>query len=53
MWPLLKKDGLGLQYVALLVLWNRLIGYNPLRLPSGTFVQLLSLVTIVTYQDAH
>ncbi|KAF8895501.1 ALG6, ALG8 glycosyltransferase family-domain-containing protein [Infundibulicybe gibba] len=23
MWPLLKKDGLGLQYAVLLVLWNR------------------------------
>lgn len=44
MWPLLKKDGLGLQYFALLLLWNRLIGYSPLRLPRGTFVQLLSLV---------
>ena len=46
MWPLLKKDGLGLQYLALLVLWNKLIGYNPLRLPAGTFVQLISLVII-------
>ncbi len=46
MWPLLKKDGLGLQYFALLLLWNRLIGYNPLRLPRGTFVQLLSLVRL-------
>lgn len=45
MWPLLKKDGLGFQYIALLILWNRIIGYNPLRLPSGTLVQLLSLVS--------
>lgn len=45
MWPLLKRDGLGLQYIAMLIFWNRMIGYNPLRLPSGTFVQLLSLVT--------
>ncbi|KAF5360802.1 hypothetical protein D9756_004908 [Leucocoprinus leucothites] len=43
MWPLLKKDGLSLQYFTLLLLWNKLIGYNPLRLPSGTLVQLLSL----------
>lgn len=50
MWPLLKKDGLGLQYIALLVLWNRLIGYNPLRLPTGTFVQLLSLVILFSPQ---
>ncbi|EJD50390.1 glucosyltransferase [Auricularia subglabra TFB-10046 SS5] len=34
MWPLLKKDGLGTQYVALTVLWNYLLGYNPLRVPD-------------------
>ena len=33
MWPLLQRDGLSLQTVVMLVLWNRLIGYNPLRLP--------------------
>ncbi|KAJ7600668.1 glucosyltransferase [Mycena floridula] len=43
MWPLLKRDGLGTQYIALLLLWNRLVGYNPLRLPSKSFIQLLSL----------
>ncbi|KAF9450577.1 glycosyltransferase family 57 protein [Macrolepiota fuliginosa MF-IS2] len=53
MWPLLKKDSLGLQYVVLLVLWNRLIGYNPLRLPSGTFVQLLSLATYAAAIGLH
>jgi alpha-1,3-glucosyltransferase len=44
MWPLLKKDGLGLQYIALLMIWNRMIGYNPFRLPSGSVVQLISVV---------
>ncbi|KAF9556756.1 glucosyltransferase [Agrocybe pediades] len=42
MWPLLKKDGLAVQYLAMLVIWNRLIGYNPFKTPQ-TFVQLLSL----------
>lgn len=31
MWPLLKRDGLGVQYVALVLLWNYVIGHNPLR----------------------
>ncbi|KAI0802056.1 glucosyltransferase [Irpex lacteus] len=34
MWPLLKRDGVGLQYFALLLLWNRMIGYSPLHAPS-------------------
>ncbi|THU93788.1 hypothetical protein K435DRAFT_820159 [Dendrothele bispora CBS 962.96] len=34
MWPLLKRDGLGLQYFVLLGAWNRLIGYNPFKEPS-------------------
>ncbi|KAI0315804.1 glucosyltransferase [Amylostereum chailletii] len=31
MWPLLRRDGLAVQYIALTLLWNRLIGYNPFR----------------------
>ena len=31
MWPLLKRDGLGVQYFVLLLLWNRMIGYSPLH----------------------
>lgn len=31
MWPLLKKDGLSVQYIALVLLWNYGIGHNPLR----------------------
>lgn len=44
MWPLLKRDGLAVQYIATLVLWNTLIGYNPLRLQKNSVAQLLSLV---------
>ncbi|KJA21176.1 glycosyltransferase family 57 protein [Hypholoma sublateritium FD-334 SS-4] len=43
MWPLLKRDGLGLQYIATLLLWNRVIGYSPFKLPVKSFVQLLSM----------
>lgn len=47
MWPLLKRDGLGIQYIATLLLWNRLIGYNPIRLPPKTFIQFFSLVSLL------
>ena len=43
MWPLLKRDGLGLEYVVLTLLWNFLIGYNPFEL-RRSFVKYLSLV---------
>ncbi|KAG5648420.1 hypothetical protein DXG03_004994 [Asterophora parasitica] len=43
MWPLLKKDGLGIQYIATLLLWNRLVGHNPFRVPQQkSLIQLLS-----------
>lgn len=44
MWPLLKKDGLGIQYLAMLFLWNRLIGHNPFKIRYGYFVELVSSV---------
>lgn len=44
MWPLLKRDGLGVQYVALTVLWNAAIGYTPFKRPK-TFCQFVSLVS--------
>ena len=45
MWPLLKKDGLALQYVAVTLLWNRAIGYNPFRVNCGLFIRILSLAS--------
>ncbi|OBZ71341.1 Dolichyl pyrophosphate Man9GlcNAc2 alpha-1,3-glucosyltransferase [Grifola frondosa] len=42
MWPLLKRDGLGVQYFAS-VLWNRLIGYNPFTSKPTTLLRWLSL----------
>ncbi|KAJ3482825.1 hypothetical protein NLJ89_g12116 [Agrocybe chaxingu] len=52
MWPLLKRDGLGVQYVALLALWNRVVGYHPMRLPKS-FVQLLSTVVYIAAFSLH
>lgn len=45
MWPLLKRDGLGLQYLALTLGWNYLIGYSPFHL-RHSFVKYLSLVSL-------
>ncbi|ORY54757.1 ALG6, ALG8 glycosyltransferase family-domain-containing protein [Leucosporidium creatinivorum] len=42
MWPLLKRDGLGVQYLALTLGWNYLVGYNPFHL-RHSFVKYLSL----------
>ncbi|KII90585.1 glycosyltransferase family 57 protein [Plicaturopsis crispa FD-325 SS-3] len=53
MWPLLRRDGQGLQYIALLLLWNRLIGYNPFKLPSRSFIQLLSLTVYAAAFALH
>lgn len=43
MWPLLKRDGLAVQYLALTGLWNWAVGYNPLAM-RASFVKFLSLV---------
>ncbi|KAK4049334.1 Glucosyltransferase-like protein [Microbotryomycetes sp. JL221] len=52
MWPLLKRDGLALQYVAILLLWNFAIGYNPFKLRSS-FVKILSLITYTLIAAIH
>lgn len=44
MWPLLKKDGLQLQYLVLSLAWNFVIGYNPITL-RRSFVKYLSIVS--------
>jgi len=54
MWPLLKRDGLGVQYIATLLLWNRLIGYSPGRLSRPrSFIQFLSIVVYVAILSLH
>lgn len=50
MWPLLKKDGLGVQYTAMILLWCRLIGYNPFRVQFDSFVHLLSTVRELSFR---
>ncbi|KAF9233237.1 glycosyltransferase family 57 protein [Melanogaster broomeanus] len=41
MWPLLKKDGLGVQYISMLIVWCRLIGYNPFLGLLSTYFNVL------------
>lgn len=48
MWPLLKRDGLAIEYIATLLLWNRLIGYNPFKTPKS-LVQVVALVCPIIY----
>lgn len=52
MWPLLRKDGQGLQYFVVTFLWNYLIGYNPLRIPSSLH-KLLSIVSPISIPPLH
>ncbi|KIP08071.1 glycosyltransferase family 57 protein [Phlebiopsis gigantea 11061_1 CR5-6] len=47
MWPLLQRDGLALQYIAAMLLWNRLIGYNPFKLRQKSLMEYFS-VTILS-----
>ena len=44
MWPLLKRDGLEVNYVALTLLWNAALGYTPFKRPES-FCQFVSLVS--------
>ncbi|TBU44475.1 glucosyltransferase [Dichomitus squalens] len=53
MWPLLKRDGQGIQYVALLILWNKLIGYNPFRAARSSYLKLLSLAVYAACFAVH
>ncbi|KAL1950330.1 hypothetical protein VTO73DRAFT_5454 [Trametes versicolor] len=53
MWPLLKRDGLGVQYFALLVLWNKFVGYNPLKLGKRPWLQLLSMTVYAACAVLH
>ena len=45
MWPLLQKDGLATQYIALTLLWNRLIGHSPfISLHQASFLDVFTWV---------
>ncbi|KAG8749808.1 Glucosyltransferase-like protein [Ceratobasidium sp. 428] len=52
MWPLLKRDGQGLNYVVLTLLWNYVIGYDPSELPTS-LVKYLSLGAYATLGSIH
>lgn len=52
MWPLLKRDGQGLNYVVLTLFWNYVIGYDPLSLPAS-LVKLLSLAAYAGLLVVH
>jgi hypothetical protein len=51
MWPLLQKDGLATQYIALTLLWNRLIGHSPfISLRQATFLDVFTWVRSFTFR---
>ncbi|CAE6513982.1 unnamed protein product [Rhizoctonia solani] len=52
MWPLLKRDGQGLNYAVLTLLWNYAIGYDPLAF-SPSLVKILSLAAYATLALIH
>ncbi|KAI0822226.1 glucosyltransferase [Trametes gibbosa] len=53
MWPLLRRDGLAVQYVALLALWNTFVGYNPFKLSGRSLLQLLSIAVYASCAVLH
>ncbi|KAG9123251.1 Glucosyltransferase-like protein [Ceratobasidium sp. 392] len=52
MWPLLKRDGQGLNYAVLTLLWNYVIGYDPTELPNS-LVKILSLGAYAALASIH
>ena len=45
MWPLLRKEGLSTQYIALTLLWNRLVGHDPfVAMSHATYLDILTWV---------
>ncbi|EGG12611.1 family 57 glycosyltransferase [Melampsora larici-populina 98AG31] len=54
MWPLLQKDNLHWQYVTLQVLYNYLIGYNPIKkLAQWSFIDYLTIISYVLIGLIH
>ncbi|KNZ64579.1 hypothetical protein VP01_1012g2 [Puccinia sorghi] len=49
MWPLLKREQLGIQYLVSIVSYNHLIGYNPLRLIGRSTRNLMSSSIMLIY----
>ena len=54
MWPLLRRDGQAIPYIALTLLWNRLVGHNPLLPNKQVFLRYLTLVSqIILFSSAR
>ena len=53
MWPLLKRDGLGMEYMATLVIWNRLVGFNPFSPKLDTLSAMFSFAVHVGMFGLH
>ncbi|KAA1101668.1 Glucosyltransferase-like protein [Puccinia graminis f. sp. tritici] len=49
MWPLLKREELGIQYLVSIVSYNHLIGYNPLKLIRRSTRNLITLIIMFIY----
>ncbi|KAF8318949.1 ALG6, ALG8 glycosyltransferase [Clavulina sp. PMI_390] len=52
LWPLLKKDAQGLQYVALVLGWNYIVGYHPLKIPTS-FVKAVTMIAYLAFTVLH
>ncbi|KDQ62345.1 glycosyltransferase family 57 protein [Jaapia argillacea MUCL 33604] len=53
MWPLLKKDGLALQYIVVTLLWNKVIGYRPFHTDSISLVRILAIAVYAGMAILH
>ncbi|THH19193.1 hypothetical protein EW146_g1921 [Bondarzewia mesenterica] len=53
MWPLLKRDGQAIQYLALTLLWNRFIGHNPFRIQKPTYFDLFAVTVYMACLSLH
>ena len=55
MWSLLKRDGLGTQYLALTALWNWLAGANPLRMrdPLTKYLSIVRPICSVVFPPPY
>ena len=49
MWPLLKRDGLGVQYITLVFLWNYIIGHNPSRQSALKYLTTVRLLVYIMF----
>ncbi|KAI0057837.1 hypothetical protein BV25DRAFT_1892293 [Artomyces pyxidatus] len=53
MWPLLRRDGQAVPYIALSLLWNRLIGHNPFRVRNASILEIFTLLVYSACASLH